>query len=92
MARGHQVLAPTLPGHHHPGEDRAEIGHDHLVAAALATLEAAGPDPVVLVGHSLGGAVISQVADRRPATGTRACRAGCPAPPWSSSTATTRSC
>jgi len=59
-------LAPTLPGHHHPGEDRAEIGHDDLVAAALATLEAAGPDPLVLVGHSLGGAVISQVADRRP--------------------------
>jgi pimeloyl-ACP methyl ester carboxylesterase len=65
-ARGHRALAPTLPGHHRPGEDRARIGHDDLVAAVLATLEDAGPGPVVLVGHSLGGAVIGQVADRRP--------------------------
>jgi pimeloyl-ACP methyl ester carboxylesterase len=70
-ARGHRVLAPTLPGHHRRDEDRARIGHDDLVVPVLAALEAAGPDPVVLVGHSLGGAVISQVADRRPDRITR---------------------
>jgi hypothetical protein len=36
--RGHRALAPTLPGHHHPGEDRTRIGHDDLVGAVLATL------------------------------------------------------
>jgi pimeloyl-ACP methyl ester carboxylesterase len=63
---GHAVLAPTLPGHHQLDEERADLGHDDLVEAVLVTLDDAGPDPVVLVGHSLAGAVISQVADRRP--------------------------
>lgn len=65
-AHGHAVLAPTMPGHHRPDEERADLGHEDLVEAVLVTLDDAGPDPVVLVGHSLGGAVISQVADRRP--------------------------
>src|SRR5262245_40195886 len=65
-ARGHRVLAPTLPGHHPTDMDRSTISHDDHVAAVLAALAQAGPQPVVLVGHSLGGAVISQVADRQP--------------------------
>jgi pimeloyl-ACP methyl ester carboxylesterase len=65
-ARGHRVLAPTLPGHHERREDRADVGHNDLVDPVLATLDETRPDPVVLVGHSLGGAVISQAADRRP--------------------------
>jgi pimeloyl-ACP methyl ester carboxylesterase len=66
-ARGHRAVAPTLPGHDQSDGDRARISHDDYVAAVLSVLEQqAGPDPVVLVAHSFGGAVISQVADRRP--------------------------
>ena len=65
-ARGHRVITPALPGRGSIGEDRSWIGHDDNVAAVLAALDADGAGPVVLAGHSLGGAVISQVADRRP--------------------------
>ena len=65
-AHGHRVITPALPGRGDIGEDRSWIGHDDNVAAVLATLDADGAGPVVLAGHSLGGAVISQVADQRP--------------------------
>ncbi len=65
-AHGHRVITPTLPGRGGIGEDRSWIGHDDNVAAVLAALDADGAGPVVLAGHSLGGAVISQVADQRP--------------------------
>lgn len=62
---GHEVVSLDLPGH---GEDRtpaAEVtleGYTDRVVAALDALS----EPVVLVGHSLGGTVISQAAERRP--------------------------
>jgi len=65
-AYGHRVLAPTLPGRGDIADDRSAIGHDDNVAATLLALEAVGDDPVVLVGHSLGGVTVSQLADRRP--------------------------
>jgi len=65
-AHGHRVIAPALPGRGDIGEDRSWIGHEDNVAAVLATLDADCAGPVVLVGHSLGGAVVSQVADKRP--------------------------
>ena len=65
-ARGHRIITPALPGRGAYDEDRSWIGHDDNVAAALAAIDADGADPVVLVGHSLGGMTISQVADRRP--------------------------
>ncbi len=64
-ARGHEVLAPDLPGH---GDDPAEPagqtldGYSQCIAA---TVRACGTD-VVLVGHSLGGLVISAVAEALP--------------------------
>jgi pimeloyl-ACP methyl ester carboxylesterase len=63
---GHRVITPALPGRGDVSEDRSWIGHDDNVAAVLAAIDADGGDPVVLAGHSLGGVVISQVADRRP--------------------------
>ncbi len=62
---GHEVVSLDLPGH---GEDRtpaAEVtleGYTDRVVEALDAL----PEPVVLVGHSLGGTAISQAAERRP--------------------------
>ena len=65
-ARGHRVLAPALPGRGAVADDRSWIGPEDNVAAVLLALDTAGDEPVVLVGHSLGGVTVSQVADRRP--------------------------
>ncbi len=64
-ARGHAVQAIDLPGH---GEDKtppAQVGFADYVARVEKAL-AAAREPVVLVGHSLGGASISAAADRWP--------------------------
>lgn len=64
-ARGHQVHAPDLPGH---GDDPAPAGAQTLdsYAARIGGLLDAFSGDVVLVGHSLGGLVISTVAEARP--------------------------
>lgn len=62
---GHSVVAVDLPGH---GADRTPLEQLTLqscverVTSALDSL----PEPVILVGHSLGGVVISQAAQERP--------------------------
>ncbi|HEX9994965.1 MAG TPA: alpha/beta hydrolase [Acidimicrobiales bacterium] len=62
---GHRVRALTLPGLESPDADRAGIGlRDHVDAVVAAVDEADGP--VVLVGHSGGGAIAHAVADARP--------------------------
>ncbi len=58
--RGHTVDTPDLPG-----RGRASVSLDDHVAAVVEAIEA-GSDPVVLVGHSMGGTVVTQVAERRP--------------------------
>jgi pimeloyl-ACP methyl ester carboxylesterase len=63
-ARGHRVVAPNLPA---SGEDPAPFENACLltyatrIAAAIDELSG----PVVLVGHSMGGMVSSQVAEWR---------------------------
>jgi pimeloyl-ACP methyl ester carboxylesterase len=61
-SRGHRVLTPELPG---TGQSRAEPASVSLDAWARAIAELAGiqPEPVVLVGHSRGGAVISRAGE-----------------------------
>ena len=64
-AHGHRVLAPDLPGH---GRDRSLSGpatYADYVARIAALLEAE-PAPVVLVGHSMGGAVITGAGEAVP--------------------------
>lgn len=63
-ARGHKAVAPDYPGH---GDDKSPIGDltfDQIVAKMCATIDTQR-EPVVLVGHSYGGAVITQTGELR---------------------------
>ncbi len=62
---GHRALAPDLPGH---GDDRTPVAQVTLRAYADRVCGVAGAqrEPVILVGHSMGGAVISQAAEQCP--------------------------
>lgn len=62
---GHEVIVPDLPGH---GEDRIPIPEVSLQKYAGRVCEVldAQFEPVTLVGHSMGGVVISQAAERCP--------------------------
>ena len=64
--RGHQVLAPDLPSH---GIDKRPTSSASLEAYADRVVEVLDGcnEPVVLVGHSMGGIVISRAAELRPA-------------------------
>jgi pimeloyl-ACP methyl ester carboxylesterase len=59
--RGHLADAVALPGHETPGA----AGLDDGIRTVTAWL-AAGAEPAILVGHSLGGMTISGVAEVRP--------------------------
>jgi pimeloyl-ACP methyl ester carboxylesterase len=62
---GHRVRALTLPGLYAPDVDRGAIRlRDHVDTVVAAVDEADGP--VVLVGHSGGGAIAHAAADARP--------------------------
>jgi pimeloyl-ACP methyl ester carboxylesterase len=63
-AAGHRTLAPTLPGLG-IGDKKNGVTHADYVASVLAVLDAEPGDPVVLVGHSFGGSIISRVAELR---------------------------
>jgi pimeloyl-ACP methyl ester carboxylesterase len=63
--RGFVVQAPDLPGRAFDGRTPADVSlEDH--ADAVIAAAAAVPLPILLVGHSFGGAVISRVAERIP--------------------------
>ncbi len=62
---GHSVETPDLPGH---GQDKTPIREITLAAYAKRVCETldAQAKPVILVGHSMAGVVITQVAEERP--------------------------
>jgi len=64
-ARGARVIAPDLLG---MGPDPTPLAEVSLAAWAdqVADIIRAQPEPVILVGHSRGGIVISEVAERVP--------------------------
>lgn len=64
-AAGHRVHALTLPGMKSRDADRRGITLRDHVDAVIAAVDAIG-GPVVLVGHSGGGAIAWAVADARP--------------------------
>lgn len=75
-AKGHDVVAPlTLPGHDKrlriwdlllSGKYTSGLSMDDYVDAVASTFPSGGGRDVALVGHSLGGAVISHVAAKHP--------------------------
>jgi pimeloyl-ACP methyl ester carboxylesterase len=62
---GHRVLAPDLLS---LGRDRTPVGSVALAdwTDQIAALIDAQSEPIVLVGHSRGGIVLSETAERRP--------------------------
>ena len=62
---GHRVLAPDLPGHGGDKTPTTEVTLQLYVDRICAVLDAQ-PEPVILVGHSMAGVVITQVAEHRP--------------------------
>jgi pimeloyl-ACP methyl ester carboxylesterase len=64
-AQGHRVVAPDLPG---MGMDRTPFSEDVMeqwIDWGAALIEAQ-PEPVVLVGHSAGGQLVSALAECAP--------------------------
>lgn len=62
---GHKVIAPDLPSH---GDDRTPISEVTLQSYSDRVCEVVKVqiEPVILVGHSMGGIVISQAAEQCP--------------------------
>jgi pimeloyl-ACP methyl ester carboxylesterase len=63
-AEGHTVFAPDMPGR---GIDRTPLGDvtlESIVVKIGAVIDAAR-EPVILVGHSYGGTIITQTAETR---------------------------
>ena len=62
---GHKVLSPDLPSH---AGDKTPISEISLQAYAECVCQIldAQSEPVILVGHSMGGVVITQAAEYRP--------------------------
>jgi len=63
--KGHLVEAPDLPGH---GKDKTPIQEVTLQSCVgkVCSIIGTKSEPVILVGHSMGGLVISQVAEQIP--------------------------
>jgi pimeloyl-ACP methyl ester carboxylesterase len=64
-ARGHRVRAIDLPGHGADPRPPGAVSWDDYMER-MGEVIAAAPEPPILVGHSLGGAVITGAADRWP--------------------------
>lgn len=64
-AKGHTVVAPDMPGH---GIDRTPIETVTMdsIVAKMAGVIGAQKEPVVLVGHSYGGSVITATGEACP--------------------------
>lgn len=64
-AAGHRVLAPDLPGHGNDLTPATKITTE-LYVESLSKLILSIGEAVILVGHSMGGMVISQIAEHLP--------------------------
>ena len=64
-AKGHTVLAPDLPGHGDDQTERAAVTLDSYTNR-ICEIARAQAEPVILVGHSMGGIAITQAAENCP--------------------------
>lgn len=64
-AAGHTVIAVDLPGHGDNPAPMKDVTLDAYIDHVCRIVEEQ-PEPVILVGHSLGGMTITQVAERMP--------------------------
>jgi pimeloyl-ACP methyl ester carboxylesterase len=62
FAQQHRVVVLDLAGHGHSGQQRATYSMAAFGADVRAVVEAVGSERVILVGHSMGGAVIAEAA------------------------------
>lgn len=62
---GHKAFAPDLPGHGKDATPLQRITLQSYVDSVCRTIDSQA-EPIVLVGHSMGGIVISQTAELRP--------------------------
>lgn len=62
---GHRAVAPDLPAHGHDKTPTDQVTLESYVGRVLKTIDAQA-EPVVLVGHSLGGLSIGVAGERRP--------------------------
>lgn len=62
---GHKAIALDLPGHGRDWTAASDVSMQSYVDAVCQALDAQS-EPVILVGHSRGGIVISQTAEYRP--------------------------
>ncbi len=62
---GHRVVAPDLPGRGPDAAPPGELGLADYAERVCQVLDRQ-PEPAVLVGHSMAGAVITQAAEQRP--------------------------
>ena len=65
QAKGHNVPAPDMPGH---GDDKTPMANVTLKSYTdrICEIAAAQAEPVILVGHSMGGVLITQAAEEHP--------------------------
>ncbi len=63
---GYTVYTPTLPGHETPPSGALEKVTLHAYTHAIGNLLADLAEPAILIGHSMGGIVLSQVAEEWP--------------------------
>lgn len=66
FSKTHRVVVLDLAGHGHSGLTRTKYTMDAFGEDVRAVTEAAGGHRVLLIGHSMGGAVIAEAARRMP--------------------------